>query len=416
MNSLLYLLPLSLLLIATSKAPAPDPPTTEPIVETLVESHAGWVGGLIVDSLGYVYIADFQETVWRLDPNTRKVEKWASGFYGASGIALDRHGNLYQANYWGHFVNKISRDGEVSVAVSEDLSGPVGLVFGEAGELFVCSCNDNTIRRADADGRVTNFAASEHFRCPNGITRDGDGNLYVVSFNAPKVVKISPDGETSVLADSGGAGLGHIAQLRGLFYATSYRDNKVYRFSRDGEIELFAGTGERAQRDGPGASAQFSNPNGIYADGTGTYLYINDYIGPTNASGTATTPYSIRRIEVPSLARILEHELRHGSIDGARTKHRSFRSNPIGASEDWRVPIDRLGTKLMGEELDAEARALFELNAETYADWWKAHSSLGAVLTKVGDNRAASSALRRALELNPEAPGVAERLEELDGG
>ena len=99
----------------------------------------------------------------------------------------------------------------------------------------------------------------------NGITRDDDGNVFVVSFSGSKIIKITPEGETSVFADSGGNGIGHIVFLRGVFYATSYIDNKIYRVLPNGKLTLFAGTGERADKDGPVADAAFSNPNGIAA-------------------------------------------------------------------------------------------------------------------------------------------------------
>ena len=170
-NSSLFLY---VLLLSATAFGNPDwqAPVIEPTVTTVVESHFGAIGGLIVDQLGYIYVADFWETVWRVDPNVPEVEAWAVGFYGSSGNTLDEHGNLYQSSFYGNYVSRISRRGEVSIVVDENLNGPVGLVFGEAEELYICSCNDRTIKKADADGNVTVFATSEHFNCPNGITKD----------------------------------------------------------------------------------------------------------------------------------------------------------------------------------------------------------------------------------------------------
>ena len=406
----------ALLVFLPATAPAAEPPVREPTVTTLVGRHQGWVGGLIVDQLGYLYVADFQETVWRVDPYRAEVEPWARGLYGASGNTFDASGNLYQASFYGGSVSRIERGGESTVVISEGLDGPVGMVFGASGELYVCSCNDRTIKKAEKDGEVTTFATSEHFVCPNGITRDDDGNLYVVSFSNPKVVKVTPEGEASVFADSGGKGLGHITRLRGVFYATSYWDNKVYRITADGEVTLLAGTGVRGEKDGPGRTAEFSNPNGIHPDETGTYLYVNDYVGDPSAVGTARTPFSVRRIEIPNLSRILEHELSSGSLEGAKAVYRTLLSEPSHAAQDWHLELDALGWTFMMRDQIAEAAAVFELNLESNPDWWKAHGSLGAAKLELGENARAVEMLKKSLELNPKNVAAKQQLRRLGVG
>ncbi len=372
------------------------------MVTTLIESHPGAVGAVLVDRMGYVYLADFRESVWQLNPVNLEMRRYVDGLYGASGSAFDKNGNLYQASFFGHYISRISRSGEVEVVADEGLAGPVGLAFDDEGGLLVCSCNDGAVKRVDAEGQVTSFATSDHFNCPNGITKDDEGNFYVVSFSGSKVIRITPDQDVSVFADSEGKGLGHITYVRGVFYATSYWDNKVYRITSSGDVTVLAGTGERGQSDGKGATALFSNPNGIFADPTGTYLYINDYIGDPKSSGLAKTPFSVRRIELPSLTRTLDHYLTHGSIEDMREAYQEFTSNPALAGEHTESGLNALGWTYLGEDKHAEAVALFELNAAAHPESWRVFSSLGAGYMRLGESKKAIEVLQRSLELNPD--------------
>ncbi|MEJ2086093.1 MAG: hypothetical protein P8Y44_10515, partial [Acidobacteriota bacterium] len=127
-------------------------PITEARVTTVIENHAGWVGGVTVDQLGYVYVADFRENVWRFDPVSEEMAVFASNLYGASGNTFDRNGNLYQANFYGHSVERIARDGTTTTVADTDLAGPVGMVFDSHGNLLMCNCNDQSVKKMSPAG------------------------------------------------------------------------------------------------------------------------------------------------------------------------------------------------------------------------------------------------------------------------
>jgi len=67
--------------------------------------------------------------------------------------------------------------------VDEGLNGPEGIAASPEGELFVVNCSPGTISRVATDLTVTMFGTIELMTCPNGITLDDRGDLYVVSFN-----------------------------------------------------------------------------------------------------------------------------------------------------------------------------------------------------------------------------------------
>ncbi|MFB3113174.1 MAG: hypothetical protein ACE10G_14180, partial [Gemmatimonadales bacterium] len=63
-------------------------------VLTLTDTLPAAVGGVTVDRAGMIYVADFRETVWKVTPDGQ-TSVFATGFYGASGNAIDSHGNLF---------------------------------------------------------------------------------------------------------------------------------------------------------------------------------------------------------------------------------------------------------------------------------------------------------------------------------
>ena len=71
----------------------------------------GSLGGITVDQLGFLYVANFRDGVWRIDPETGRTEVLSRSLYGASGNAFDSQGNLYQASFLGNTITRIARDG-----------------------------------------------------------------------------------------------------------------------------------------------------------------------------------------------------------------------------------------------------------------------------------------------------------------
>jgi sugar lactone lactonase YvrE len=98
----------------------------------------------------------------------------------------------------------------------------VGLAFDSEGNLYVNNCRGNLISRISQDRDVEVSAESPLFNCPNGITTDGLGSLFVVNFSDEKVLRISASGEVTERAVLPGGGNGHVIWARGKLYATSF--------------------------------------------------------------------------------------------------------------------------------------------------------------------------------------------------
>jgi DNA-binding beta-propeller fold protein YncE len=390
-------------------------PITEDIVTTYpVSAKSRSIGGVAVDGIGYIYIADFGETVWRVTPQG-EVEKFATGLYGASGNAIDAQGNLLQSNFSGNFISKISRTGDVSTFAT-GLSGPVGIAIDKDGNLFVCNCRGNNIAKVTPEGIVSEFVStSPWLRCPNGITFDAAGNVYVVGFFGQTVIKITPEAEVSRFATVPELGTGHISFAGGNFYVTNFRTHKIHRISQDGEVSVFAGTGVRGAKAGRPLEAQFSNPNGIAASSNGLILYVNSFMAPWNngGRGQAPSPLTLHQIDLVSLREIMRNTFATKGINSAIKAYRRYKDDPAHSHLNTEVPMNQLGYLLLWEGQQEEAVTIFKLNTESYPDSWNAFDSLADGYMRSGKTELAIQNYEKSLAMNPDNANAASKLKEL---
>jgi len=127
-------------------------------------------------------------------------------FKGPSGIAMDGKGNLFVADSGNSIIREIDTNGNVTTIAGQagvqgsgdgqgteaTFKGPSGIAMDGKGNLFVADSSNSIIRKIDTTGNVTTIAgqagevgsgdgigASVTFNGPNGITVDGQGNLFV---------------------------------------------------------------------------------------------------------------------------------------------------------------------------------------------------------------------------------------------
>ncbi len=262
-------------------------PATANTVSTVASGFNG-SGDLLVDANGDIYNANFGfrlnnadgTTIVKITPEGQ-VSQFASGFQGASGMVLDDAGNIIQANISGNFISRVSPSGQVTTIASQGFNSPVGVAINSDGQIFVANCGANSISRIDNGVGVT-FSSGPLFQCPNGLVADDDDNLYAVNFNNGAVIKIDPQGNPTVLADSGG-GNGHIVFGNGKLYFTNHFLSQVFQLTLEGTLEVLAGSGLKGHQDGEALEATFTALNGIGISPDGQTLYVNE----TQAIGAA---------------------------------------------------------------------------------------------------------------------------------
>jgi DNA-binding beta-propeller fold protein YncE len=242
-------------------------------------------GGVTTDALGNIYGADFGEIVWKITPEGER-HVFASGFYGASGNAIDHEGNLLQSNFYGDSITRIDRKGQTQPFVTSGLSGPVGIAINkQTGDVYVANCRGNSIAKIAKDGTVSSFAKSDLFNCPNGISFDRAGNLYVVNFRDNKMFKIDSQGSVALFTTVSAKGLGHLCfNQKDRFYVTASQSHEIYEVMLDGTARRILGNGKRGIVDGTAAKARLSFPNGIACHPWARWLYINEFVNETPSS------------------------------------------------------------------------------------------------------------------------------------
>ncbi|HXP86876.1 MAG TPA: hypothetical protein VN841_19260 [Bryobacteraceae bacterium] len=188
-------------------------------------------------------------------------------FLNPEGLAADREGNVYIADYSNSRVRKVARDGTITTiagngtagfsgdggpAVKAQINGPVGLAVDLAGNLLIADAVNNRVRRVAADGAITTIAGGGP--CCNL----GDGGQAT----------------NAVIAGPYGIAIDH----NGAIYVTEFYGNRVRKITPDGIISTLAGIGTRGYSGdgGPATQAQLNVPWGLAVDSMGNVVVADD--------------------------------------------------------------------------------------------------------------------------------------------
>jgi sugar lactone lactonase YvrE len=234
-------------------------------------------GGMAVDRDGNIYIAEYYGTIRKITPagivtilaGAAGLPGFTDGVGGAarfstpSALAVDGSGNVYVADTYGHTIRKIT-----PAAVVTTLAGSAG-----------------------RSGYVDGTGAAARFRYPMGIAADAAGNVFVSDTDNFVIRKITPDGVVSTLAgmaDETGStdGVGSSARFvgpggldvdaSGNLFVADFRNHTIRRITPNGAVTTYAGSaGNSGYVDGNVAVARLNVPSDVALDATGN-VFITD--------------------------------------------------------------------------------------------------------------------------------------------
>ncbi len=199
-------------------------------------------GDLVVDSTGNVFVTDRSDCTIRKMTPAGEVTTFAGSagnqghadgagasarFTAPAGIAMDRTGNLFVADWGSHTIRKITPARVVTTWAGRagekgSLDGPchlarfcwpAGLAVDLAGNLYLTELGNCTVRKITPNGVVTTLAgtAGEYgsvdgtgngarFNSPTSVAVDKSGNVFVADEDDCTIRKISPAGVVTTLA------------------------------------------------------------------------------------------------------------------------------------------------------------------------------------------------------------------------
>lgn len=232
---------------------------------------------------------------------------------------VDFHGTIYVADTGNHLLRKITKEGDVhTIAGKQNTSGdrdgqalealfnePKGLAFAPNGTLYIADAGNGKIRTLGSDGTVSTFV--DGLAHPSDIVFDQDGSIYVTETLAHRIIRITMDGQKTVVA--GGQyetvegwlkgnyrdGRGTFAQFNepsglaladnGMLYIADVGNQRIRAITPDGQVKTVAGSGtklidntpyiEGGYQDGPALKARFDFPNSLTVAQDGA-VYVAD--------------------------------------------------------------------------------------------------------------------------------------------
>jgi tetratricopeptide (TPR) repeat protein len=134
-----------------------------------------------------------------------------------------------------------------------------------------------------------------------------------------------------------------------------------------------------------------------------------DYRAGTDPALKAILGYVPRK----PLAELLLEATGKGGADLAAKRFREFMAEPFNRYAAIEEPLLVVGQRLLDENKPDQALTLFNLNAESNPDSFRAYFAIGEAYFRLGNKEQAARNLEKALELNPKSYDVAERLRQL---
>lgn len=181
---------------------------------------------------------------------------------------------------------------------------PAGIAVASDGEIVF---SDGASIRRLVDGEVSALIVGSPLVDAAGLALDGEDNVIVADSGAHQIFRVTPKGDTSPIAGTGGAGFldGNAGDAmfnqpravavdsEGSILVADSGNHRIRKIAADGSVSTFAGSGRKGFADtGFNNSGEFNFPTGVAVDERGT-VYVADRdncrMRRISKSGTVTT-------------------------------------------------------------------------------------------------------------------------------
>ncbi|MGI8820321.1 MAG: protein kinase domain-containing protein [Chthoniobacterales bacterium] len=240
-------------------------------------------------------------------------------FHHPGAVAVGPDGTIYVADTDNHLIRKITREGLVTSLAgqpgkpghqdgpisSATFNYPTGVAADRTGNIYVADFSNHLVRKINPAGVVSTLAGSAgepghadglgadaRFKQVHGLAVDGAGQVYAADFGNHTIRKITPEGLVTTLAglaeQPGSAdGVGASARFSasygvtaddvGNVYVADTSNHTIRKITPDGTATTLAGlAGNVGSTDGAGREALFAVPTGVASDHAGN-IYVADF-------------------------------------------------------------------------------------------------------------------------------------------
>jgi 4-amino-4-deoxy-L-arabinose transferase-like glycosyltransferase/DNA-binding beta-propeller fold protein YncE len=147
--------------------------------------------GLAVDRLGNIYVADFgHHRIQKLSASLAPISVWGSHGSGPgqfdqpAAVAVAPDGRVFVADTWNGRIQVLSSEGEPLAQWSADFYGPRGLALDGRGGVYVADTGNSRIVHLSSEGAVLmrwgrRGSGPGELQDPVGIAVDGRGRIWV---------------------------------------------------------------------------------------------------------------------------------------------------------------------------------------------------------------------------------------------
>ena len=162
------------------------------------------------------------------------------------------------------------------------LGTPLGIAVDRAGNVYVAEYTHDRIKKFSPDGTV--LADYDAGKYPNDVAVDRDGNIYIANYDG--VLKLAPDG-SAITKWGAPKGDSHFMYLQGIevdaegnVYIAEMSANRVLKYTSNGE--LVTQWGNTGNKDG-----RLTMPRDIAVDSVGNvYVADNDSVLKFGSDGS----------------------------------------------------------------------------------------------------------------------------------
>ena len=117
-----------------------------------------------------------------------------------TGLAMDDGGSLYAANFTNGTIIKVLPGGLTQTTLYKGLNQPMGLYYRAPSTLFVACAGDGTVQRLTLGTQVTGYTYASGFSMPAGVVFDDAGNMYVTNYGNNTIAKVDLNNAVSTFA------------------------------------------------------------------------------------------------------------------------------------------------------------------------------------------------------------------------